>query len=313
MEYFGCDVGKDEVVIFDEQRQRHHQIKNYAQSIQKWIERQNFSDEVLFGCESTGDYHLELCSVCLSQGIPIKVLNPILTNQIISGTIRGKKTDKSDAEVIVKLLQQDQGVLADQSLLDKGKRTLLRTRSQLVSVKNDLKRHLKSLERKQKNMDVSPAIKSVTQSIKDLETQIKLLEQEATQEISAEELIIRTIPGFGALLSAIIASETGSISRFQNAQKLTAFAGLDPKVKQSGNTLYRGSITKRGNPHLRWALFVAAQTAWRFDPELNEFYRKKRAEGKAYRQVMCAIARKLCHRIYSVVSQNRPYEKIFLT
>ena len=84
--------------------------------------------------------------------------------------------------------------------------------------------------------------------------------------------------------------------------------GIDPKVTQSGSMLITGKITKRGNPHLRSAFYLAAQVARQHDPELKAFYEKKKNEGKPTRVAIVAVARKLCERVYSVVTKGKPYE-----
>ena len=71
----------------------------------------------------------------------------------------------------------------------------------------------------------------------------------------------------------------------------------------------RGKMTKRGNSNLRHALYLAAYIATRFDPQLKEYYEKKRLEGKHHTVAVCAVARKMCERIYATVTHNRLYEK----
>lgn len=66
-------------------------------------------------------------------------------------------------------------------------------------------------------------------------------------------------------------------------------------------------MSKRGSPVLRHALWQAAFAASRFDPQLQTYYQRKRAEGKAHGTVIGAISRKLLHRIYIVLKEDRPY------
>jgi transposase len=87
-----------------------------------------------------------------------------------------------------------------------------------------------------------------------------------------------------------------------------AYAGLDPKVRQSGITLKRNThLTKRGSPYLRRAVYFSAVIASRFDPELKRYYLKKRSEGRRYREAMVATARKLLYRIYAVWKRGTSY------
>jgi len=66
-------------------------------------------------------------------------------------------------------------------------------------------------------------------------------------------------------------------------------------------------MSKRGSPYLRHALWQAAFMAIRYDPELQAYYQRKRAEGKAHGTAIGAVCRKLLVRIYVVLKEQRPY------
>lgn len=120
--------------------------------------------------------------------------------------------------------------------------------------------------------------------------------------------LAESIVGIGPDLSATIVSEIGDISRFQRGKQLVAYAGLDPRVKQSGMSLARNTkITKRGSPYLRRALFIAAAVAQQFDPDLKTYYEKKKSEGKHYSPITVANARRIAHRVFAVLKRGTPY------
>ena len=120
---------------------------------------------------------------------------------------------------------------------------------------------------------------------------------------------IETVPGIGPVLTAAIIGEIGDIRRFSNARKLVAYAGINATTKQSGQfTGTRNRMSRRGYPVLRRALWLAATSARRSDPEYAAYYSTKQAEGKHHAVVIGAIARRLVHLIYSVWSQERPYQ-----
>jgi transposase len=146
--------------------------------------------------------------------------------------------------------------------------------------------------------------------------QLNFLEDQVTQVEQALETLINqlpkqyltTIPGIGSVAAATILGEIGDIRRFASPEKLVAYAGIDPTVYESGE--FQGSqahMSKRGSPHLRRALWLAATSARLHDPELRAYYDKRRAEGKAYGTVMGALCRKLLARIYVVLREQRPY------
>lgn len=60
-------------------------------------------------------------------------------------------------------------------------------------------------------------------------------------------------------------------------------------------------------PYLRHALWQAAFAASRHDPELQAYYQRKRDEGKDHGVALGAICRKLLHRIYIILQEQRPY------
>lgn len=142
-----------------------------------------------------------------------------------------------------------------------------------------------------------------------IELQVKMLDEQITIYMKRTNSFITTIPGIGPVLGAVITSELGDISRFSEAKKVVAYAGLDASVSQSGD--FEGSrmhMSKRGSPYLRRAIFTAANVASRCDPSLSAYYQRLKARGKHHNVVVGAVARKLCYIIFAVLTENRPYE-----
>ncbi|WP_096272053.1 IS110 family transposase [Paucisalibacillus globulus] len=152
-----------------------------------------------------------------------------------------------------------------------------------------------------------------------LEKQIDALAKEIE-----ECKIIQSIPGIGEKIAAMIISEIGEIDLFDNPKKLVAFAGLDPRVYESGR--FKGTvnrITKRGSSRLRHALYMAVRSAIRDsrkqkttdeviprNKKLRAFYDKKREEGKPYKVAIIACANKLLHWIYALLKSNTTFQDI---
>jgi transposase len=151
--------------------------------------------------------------------------------------------------------------------------------------------------------------------IRALLAQLRLLERQiARADAVLERRVARraphllTVPGVRGLLAATILAELGDVARFGRVEEVVAFAGLDASVFASG--AFEGTrqhISKRGSPHLRRALYLAAFKAIETDPELAAYMRRKQAEGKAYRVALVAVSRKLLARVYRVLSEGRPY------
>lgn len=151
-------------------------------------------------------------------------------------------------------------------------------------------------------------IKQLIEQIKFIEKQIAALEKQIQALLEKFDTPIQTLPGVGPVLGAIILSEIGDITRFKDASKLVAFAGVDPSIKQSGEFVgTHNKMSKRGSPYLRRAIFLAAQVAAFNDPVLSAYYQKKRSEGKHHYTAIGAVARKLLYITFAVLTRNQPY------
>ncbi|EKE19469.1 MAG: transposase IS116/IS110/IS902 family protein [uncultured bacterium] len=288
-----------------------YEIPNTKKSICDFLKQEKINVEnCVFGAESTGRYHLICQEALVRKGFEFKLINPILTGKKISSSIRKKKTDKNDAKLIAQIISQGEGRIVTLSQLDVTRRTLLRTRRGIVNQRTAVKIILKELTMVNANGKVNTAMKSLEKLIKHMDTCVENIEELALDKNDAtkDEKLIQSFPGFGTRLSAIVSVETGDFSRFPSATQYKAYVGIDPKVMQSGESLRMGRITKRGNAHLRTAFYMAAQVARCHDPELREFYLKKKAEGKMTRVAIVAVARKLCERVFAVVKRGTPYE-----
>jgi len=131
--------------------------------------------------------------------------------------------------------------------------------------------------------------------IDDLDRQLAPLERELRPLARADERarLLMSIPGVAELLGLTIAAEIGEIARFPSAGKLVGYAGLVPRVKQSGQSARIGRISKAGPNTLRWAAVEAAQQAWRPTNPWHELYADvKRRSGKS-NPAKTAVARKV--------------------
>jgi transposase len=118
----------------------------------------------------------------------------------------------------------------------------------------------------------------------------------------------QTITGIGDIRAATICAEIGNFNHFTHPDKILAFAGLDPKVTQSGNKEIVGKPNKRGSKMLRWALGWAVEEAKRSNPVIGSCFQKKLDEGKHYNTARCATAKKLVRIIWSVESNKKPFQ-----
>lgn len=284
-------------------------IDNTVEAIRQYAREYKLTKRnCLVGVEATNDYHFAATRYFLKRSIPVRILNPIVTKRYAKTHVRGKKTDKTDAQHIARLAAEGEGEAATLNNVANRDKELLRLSRSLVKLKTQLTLRVQSLRRKD-----LPKTKRIERKLEKIEDMLKEVSEElvdeVTQERSRDEELIDSIPGFSVKLSALVHHELGDIARFKNARSLDSFAGLDPRVVQSGGKLHTsGRLMKRGSPHLRSALFLAANVARVHDPALAQYYEKKKTEGRSHKEVLCIISRKLLHRIWAVLRDQREYE-----
>jgi transposase len=120
-------------------------------------------------------------------------------------------------------------------------------------------------------------------------------------------VLLATIPGIGNLLGLTIAAEIGEIARFPAPGKLIGYAGLAPRVKQSGDRSRTGALSKAGSRTLRWAAVEAAQQAWRpTNPWHRLYVDVAKRQGK--NPAKSAVARKVLIASWHVLSREQPFK-----
>jgi transposase len=145
--------------------------------------------------------------------------------------------------------------------------------------------------------------------LKMCQDQVKDLEKKISELLKSFPGHIFSIPGIGQSTGAAILAEIGDINNFQSSIKLIAFAGLDPKLKESGKYQGKTPISKRGSKYLRNAIWQASMVAARTNPMFKKIYQDKRNKGKSHKYAVTATANKMTKVIYSVLKNNRTFKE----
>jgi transposase len=261
---------------------------------------------LLVASEATAEYHRPLALTCLRLGIPFRLLNPITTRQFTRSTIRKKKTDVSDAEIVARVAAQGQGTLVTKDTFNSVK-PMLRTAVKLAQISQMLRLMQHHIA------EVIPEEQPLLQELEACRERVNeaadVFRVTGRKQVNPElRKLLQSVPGIGIQTAAALIAELGDITRFKDAKAVVAYMGLDPKVKQSGTTLARNTrLTKRGSPYLRRAIYLAAAKAEQHDPVLKATYTKKRAEGKRYRPATIVVARRVVARVYAVWKRGTAY------
>jgi len=115
--------------------------------------------------------------------------------------------------------------------------------------------------------------------------------------------------GLNAPLIATIHAESDPMSDFKHYWQYVAYTGLDPSTFDSGKM--HGTcvhISKRGSPHLRSALYLAAWTTYRRHKVLHHLYLRMKKSGRHHADALIIVAHKLARIIWRLLTDNRPFK-----
>ena len=122
-----------------------------------------------------------------------------------------------------------------------------------------------------------------------------------------EYSIVMAMKGVGTSLGPQLMAEIGDVSRFTHREAITAFAGVDPGVNESGQfKQHSNRASKNGSTRLRKTLFQVMSTYLQNKPvnePVYQFLDRKRAEGKPYLVYMTAGANKFLRIYYGKVKE----------
>lgn len=159
------------------------------------------------------------------------------------------------------------------------------------------------------NAAVALEVQSMIALINTRAKQIDVLDKKIEEFSRQLNSPITSIPGISYITGMTILAEIGDIKDFPEAAKLISYAGMEPLVHQSGTyDAAHMPISKHGSRYLRKALYQAVFTVCKYCQIFNDYYTKKRTEGKTHRCAQGHCVRKLLRVIYKLLSTNTTYD-----
>jgi transposase len=120
---------------------------------------------------------------------------------------------------------------------------------------------------------------------------------------------LQALRGVAQVTAVTIVAERGEVSRFTKARQLMGYGGIVASEHPSGESTWRGGITKTGNAHLR-RVVVEAAWAYRHRPSVGETLRKRQA---VISEEIREIAWKAQHRLHTyrkLMARGKEKEKV---
>lgn len=156
-------------------------------------------------------------------------------------------------------------------------------------------------------------------TIKLFDKQLKELDKLIKNHIDSDAIIkqkvsnICKIKGIGLLTAATILAETNGFELFKNYKQLVSYAGFDVVERESGTSTGKTRISKKGNGHIRRALFMPAFVAVKYNekPAIDLYNRTIEKHGIKMKSYV-AVQKKLLVLIYHIWKKNQEYDPNYI-
>jgi transposase len=253
--------------------------------------------------------------------------------QIRAKRVRKQKTDRHDAQLILKLmLKDDFPQIWVPSWKNRDLRQLLWHRHRMVQARTRIMNQLQAValnegllckkrlwrERGRQQLEsfrlapwASRRRCDLLELLDRLNPTIAELSHAIEQEVEncPEAKRLMTHPGVGPLTALAFVLIIGEAERFQCGKQIASYLGLVPLEDSSGNRRRLGHITKQGNSLLRFLLVEAAQVTARSLPEWrSKYFHLAMRRGRKIAKV--AMARRLAIGLFWMWRKGWDYEQV---
>jgi transposase len=128
--------------------------------------------------------------------------------------------------------------------------------------------------------------------IRDLDRRIAEVEARITAAVAQAKTSLVELFGVGPVLAAKLLGEVGDIRRFPTKHHFATHTGTAPLEASSGQVV-RHRLSRAGDRKLNHALYLIAIVQIRHPTAGQAYYRRKRAEGKAPKEALRCLKRRL--------------------
>jgi transposase len=301
----GIDISKDHLDVHrlpGDERRRFDNSKAGHKALIRWIG--DTPARVVY--EPTGYYHRALERALAAAGMPIAKVNPRQARRFAEATGNLAKTDALDAAMLTRMgavlsleaRPVPSGIINDLRDLRTARNALIKdqvaaqTRAKAITLPL-LKRHnaarLKQIEAQREAVDA--------------EINALIL---GDPDLAQRFAILCSIPGIAEVSAAMLLIEMPELGSLDEKQ-VAALAGLAPIARQSGN--WKGkSFIRGGRQQVRQGLYMPALVAIRFNADLKTKYEQLIKAGKAPKQAITAVMRKLIILANALLKKGRQWQ-----
>lgn len=321
----GIDVSKDNIVvcfgllysnlkqIFSKVISFKNNQKGYKELL-KWVSKHKVSQEspLWFVMEATGIYYENLAYYLAQNDCLITVLLPNKAKNYMKTLDNKSKTDGLDAEALTQFgLEKTLRKWQIPDKLFKELRALSREYQTIKSLSTGVKNRMHA---KQYSFEPSQqTIKRIKQQLSLYKKQLKEINKQIVELVKQDQQLynkikkIQKIEGVGFMTLVSVISETNGFALIENGKQLTSYTGLDVVHNQSGYSVRKTKISKKGNRFIRKALYMPALSAVRYNQTLKQFYIGLVMKKNVKKLALIAVMRKLLLLIYTLWKNDSVY------
>lgn len=307
----GIDVSKDKLdcALGIEDKYKTKVVANTPQGFSEllgWLHKWGIH-ECHVCMEATGVYWEASAEFLAARSLKISVVNPAQIKAFGSSRLVRTKTDATDARLIADYCRRmSPEAWQPPSPAEQALRAMVQRLDALQTM------------RTQESNRLEVARDAVRQGIADhlawLDAEIETLSRQIRDHIDSDpdlkhrHDLLDSIPGIGERTIAAILAFGANPDHFANARQCAAFAGLNPRLHQSGSSVNgKPRMSKVGHALLRKALYMPAivtlyKTAW------GKVFRDRLASaGKPPKLIIGAMMRKLLQVAFGVLKSGQPF------
>lgn len=325
----GLDMGKDHIhVCFggytDEQlfkvvaQRKFDNTKSGFKALEQWIEKNRRIKDIPLRVlmEVTGVYHEAVLYFLYDRGYQVSLELSRRVKRYLESIGHKSKNDKLDGKGIARMICERsiepwKPVSEDILVI----RDLMRHRKGLIATKTQFRNQLHAAQYHVNAQNT--IIKSLKRLVKDLDkeiekTEVKVLElAKENQELYRKVCqIADTVKGLGLISVITVVAETNGFEKFTSIKQLVSYSGYDVVENSSGKFKGKTKISKRGNAHIRAAMYMPTISAIRAksDPFYNLYSRVLKRNGGIKRKAAVAVQRKLLIMIYTLWKKDQAFD-----
>lgn len=326
--HFGVDLHPNNFTVFFVRENETTTAKRWPlRELPRFIETLTPEDEVAVEATSNTRFFWEQ--------IRAKVARVVVVNTAKFEVIRNSvnKTDDRDSAALAIFLAIDMlPAVRMKDKLSAQVSSLVNTRDKLVKLRTVLKNKLHAIaiasgqqlvreyfssevglkKMLAMKLDVCAQIEVqvIVAQIRSLNGGIERLENEIIEQGRGLEGYenITSIKGIGGLSGSILLSVIGNVNDFEKADKLAAYFGIVPVVRNSNDKNHSGRITKLGSKIGRTTLVQCTLVAIQYSPYLRSFYDRIKLRRNSPGKAIIATANKLLKIIYNTLKHKWIFE-----